>query len=437
MLAKDRNLAGFGEEITQYKFNGVLDWLVKVNDPREIWKAQPTYLISEWTFITIGLLTFIHSQRVGGRFRWLWLTTVLHGLLVENVTFWTPIIDNFWHSQTTIVLLGRRLPLHIICLYPTFIYSASVCVSRLRLGRLANALAVGLSVVLIDVPYDIMAVKFVHWTWHDTDPNIFDRHYWVPWTSYYFHATFAATVTFMFHFWRSKLCTHDPEHPWVSDRRWTRELLATVLTALCGMPGGVLQFLPLYHPLHDYFAIHTENCVITLFVIFFTVAWKSDRSPKTSPRSTGKSWKINEISIGLLLHYSVYLGMAVFGDPEHEVSVGLHEKVGPCNEWMDLQTMFTLVTGKTAKRRKYLCATDYDEKYFDFRCVGGDNRPPKMNSTWYTICGTPFPNRAEYIQVLATICFLAFMIFKTMLWNSYDEWSTKAQPSKQSPKKKN
>lgn len=56
--------------------------------------------------------------------------------------------------------------------------------------------------MLIDLPYDITAVKYVHWTWHDTDPNIYDRHYWVPWNSYYFHATFAASLTFWFHCWR-------------------------------------------------------------------------------------------------------------------------------------------------------------------------------------------------------------------------------------------
>jgi len=58
----------------------------------------------------------ILAQRVGGRFKWLWLATLIHGFVVENVTFWTPEINNFWHSQTTIVLLGRRLPLHILCL---------------------------------------------------------------------------------------------------------------------------------------------------------------------------------------------------------------------------------------------------------------------------------------------------------------------------------
>jgi len=57
---------------------------------------------------------------------------------------------------------------------------------------------VGLSVVLLDVPLDIVAINQLFWTWHDTDPNLSDRHYHVPWVSYYFHASFAAAFTALF-----------------------------------------------------------------------------------------------------------------------------------------------------------------------------------------------------------------------------------------------
>ena len=136
-----------------------LDWLVKIRDPRDCWKSQPTYLISELTYLTIGLLTFIHcelyltlvnfllvfnfyqelshsifliccfccrnfliARRVGGRFKYLWLATIFHGLTVECAAYWLPDIDNFWHSQTTIVLLGRRLPIHIMMLCNTYMH---------------------------------------------------------------------------------------------------------------------------------------------------------------------------------------------------------------------------------------------------------------------------------------------------------------------------
>jgi len=52
----------------------------------------------------------------GGRYIYLWLTTVLHGLVVESASYIIPDIDNFWHAQSMIMLLGRRLPLHILLL---------------------------------------------------------------------------------------------------------------------------------------------------------------------------------------------------------------------------------------------------------------------------------------------------------------------------------
>jgi len=282
-------------------------------------------------------------------------------------------------------------------------------------------------------------VKFVHWTWHDTDPNIYDRHYWVPFTSYYFHATFAFTYTFMFHFWRRRICQNDPKNQWISDKRISREFLATLLTAFCGMPGGVLQFLPIYHPFHDLWGIHTENCVITLVIIYFLIAWVSDRKSNIESRPSSsekgqKGYGFNEIALGLLIHYSVYLGMVIFGKPEHEISVGLHEKVGPCDEWIEQKTAFTLITGEANKRRKYLCLKDYDEKYFDFSCL---KKEPREYSEWYTICGTPYPNHAEYIQVIGLICLTALVFFSSMLFSSGPEWDT--TPIKQSSpsKKKN
>lgn len=59
-----------------------------------------------------------------------------------------------------------------------------------------------------------------------------------------------------------------------------------------------------------------------------------------------KGYGVNELVVGLILHYSVYLGMAVLGNPEDEVSVGLHETVGPCDEWIEQKTAFTLITGE-------------------------------------------------------------------------------------------
>lgn len=98
-----------------------------------------------------------------------------------------------------------------------FIYNASIAVAKMRLPKWSEPFAVGLATVLVDIPYDTVSVRFMHWSWHDSDPNIQDRHYWVPWNSYYFHSTFAAAFTFWFHFLREKICK--TEGKWIAHKR--------------------------------------------------------------------------------------------------------------------------------------------------------------------------------------------------------------------------
>ncbi|CAG0915723.1 unnamed protein product [Notodromas monacha] len=389
------------------------DWFIAFNHPKDVWRRQPTYLISEYTYYLGGLLTLIHALRMGGRYKYLWLASLLHGLFVENICFWFPeYIDNYWHSQTTVVLLGRRLPLHIIFLYPTFIYTASASVARLRLPKWAEPFAVGLTVVLIDIPYDTTAVRFLHWAWHDTDANIYDRHYWVPWNSYYFHATFAAAFTILLNFYR-KLVTKE------EDRNVTascgKEVLCSFLVGVTAMPLGVLMFVPVYHPLHDLFGIHNENCFFIILVIFLTIVWRADRHAGQASRpqkGVSNGW-INELVLLLLVHYSVYLGCVSLADPGKEVSVGMHEVTGPCHEKVFIPT----ILGIDLPRRKYFCTSDYDEGYFDFHCLPG-GRAPADGLEWYTICGVPFANRMEYIAMEALIFFLALNVFFQMHYAS-------------------
>lgn len=265
-----------------------------------------------------------------------------------------------------------------------FYYHASWTVSKMKLtSALARYLAVGLLVVLIDMPYDIIGIKYLHWVWHDTDPNIAERHYWVPWNSYYFHACFAASFSFWFHNTRK----------WVEKRKidtWkagsiVSELSAVVVAAVLGMPGGCLLFIPFYHPLHDFLKIPTEVTSISLLFIFGIIVWANDRN---SDRKSQPTEKLNVISIVLLaqlaFHYVSNVFIAAYFNPEDNVSVGLHEPIGECGIKSPVHTLL-----KTLEKSKYLCASDYDEKYFDFHCLPG-GKAPKEGSIWYTICGTPF-----------------------------------------------
>lgn len=59
------------------------------------------------------------------------------------------------------------------------------------------------------------------------------------------------------------------------------------------------------------------------------------------------------------------------------------------------------------KKRRYLCLEDYNED-FDFHCV---KDIPEQYSKVYTICGTAFKNRIEYVTLIITIIITAFTHF--------------------------
>ncbi|XP_033209132.1 uncharacterized protein LOC117167967 isoform X2 [Belonocnema kinseyi] len=346
-----KTLSGFGEIKKELKFDGFWDWFVAYNDVHTLWRAQPTHLIVSTLFLVGGLLTFYHDV--------------------------------------------------------VFIYTAAIFVDKLRLPTWSEPFAVGLIVVLIDYPYDLMAVKFVHWTWHDTDPNIFDRHYHIPWNSFYFHATFAAAFIFWFHFVRRFLIS--------SKDRWMpgsflKESLCTLLASLLGMPTGVILFIPNYHLLHDIYNLHSEVTFYLLLAAFVALILRGILSLKTLPQHT-RSLKDYLLLNYLVIYYLIFFGMALIGDPSSEVSIGLHEPIGPCEEKVAIKTAF----GQTLYKRKYLCVTDYDESYFNFSCLP-NGKPSGKIGEYYTICGTPFENRVEYIILMLTITIIAAGVFLNIFY---------------------
>ena len=65
-------------------------------------------------------------------------------------------------------------------------------------------------------------------------------------------------------------------------------------------------------------------------------------------------------------------------------------------------------------KRKYLCLSDYDEPY-DFHCLSD---LPRTGENWYTICGQPYPLRAEYILLTVTTAVIGISWFWQLLKNS-------------------
>ena len=106
------------------------------------------------------------------------------------------------------------------------------------------AFIVGLLAVLLDIPFDIMGIKLLWWTWHDTDPNIFDRSYWVPWTSYYFHASFSAALCFVFHGSRALFSSQEKFISAGYDHYDNFEYWLTLVDYQLSQHAVILQYVP-------------------------------------------------------------------------------------------------------------------------------------------------------------------------------------------------
>ena len=75
---------------------------------------------------------------------------------------------------------------------------------------------------------------------------------------------------------------------------------------MLAMPLGVLQFIPVYHVLHDLSHIHSEVCCLIVLAFYGLIVWAADRHPSEEARSQPN--KGANISF---LPYVIFLGQLV------------------------------------------------------------------------------------------------------------------------------
>ena len=408
---------------------GTYKWLWSFRSITEIIHDEPTFLLCELEFYMLCILTYIHAHRHGGRYYWLWWTTILHGLSTECISYWYEDIDNFWHAQSLWMWFGKREPFHIICLYPGFIYTATVAVSRLNIVENARPFAAGLGEVLMDFPYDVMGIKLLWWTWHDTDTNIYDRTYSVPWTSYFFHMSFGMAFTFLLQRSRryftglSGIYSNDeieamPFRKKQLANNWKGELAIMCVVGMFSFPLGVfLQFVPLYHIPHDIFGIHTEVCVMLLIFLYGSITfWGILRARPNNLREIGErevkrhakqrgpgKWHVDETYIAVIFHYMFYICIVIFSNPQNVRATGLHQHVAPpgCRSPLVLNESVGILGLPDTPNEKYPFIGDITRrKYYD----PSNNIVTKITLRYGPYEVLPWPGRKIEVERNHTIC---------------------------------
>jgi len=285
-----------------------------------------------------------------------WCSTVVHGLMTECMSYWYPDIDNFWHSQSMIMFWGWREPLHIIMLYPAFMYPVHVAVTRMNISEHIQPFAASLLDCLIDIPFDIIGIKFLWWTWHDTDSNIYERSYWVPWCSYIFHMTFATSFTFVMLYSRRYFTglsgTYSEAEieamPFTRKqkaRAFWGDFASLLVTGALGFPVGVLIFTPFYHFPHDVFHVSSEACAcvyatLCLIIVIYGIMHRTphdlkergEREIHRAHKRKGRGhWHIDEVYLIVVAHFGFYLMVVTFADPSIIRAVGVRQEIGTMN----------------------------------------------------------------------------------------------------------
>lgn len=338
----------------------------------------PTFLLGEHAILLAAILALVHAVRRDRAHVVVFFAALIAGTANDLIFMALPLVDNFWHAQAT-WMITPRLPAYIPALYVLFMYYPTVAASRFGLSRWQTAALAGLVAVVTYAPFDIVGAKFLWWTWHDTDVPIRARLLGVPTSSTLWVLTFTGAFAFL-----ASPLLRAGEAP-------TPRASALALVRVAGLTTLVmmLQMVPLQRldgGAPGYVALGTGLAIYALVagLGLRNATWPSERE---------------RLPLGAILLYLATLAVCITGfDPRTHRSTGVHEQVGPCD------AEATDITG--AKRRAYLCASDFDEDY-SFECT----TPPASGARWYTICGKPFRDRGLWISVVLSLTATAAAIY--------------------------
>lgn len=364
-----------------------LPWSV-FTSPLAKWAVQPSFLIGEYLFYTCAILAFVHAWRQGDdrrRHVLVWFAALLAGTANDVIFMALPLVDNFWQAQGTI-MLTPRLPLYIPCVYVCFMYFPTVSVWRLGLPPLARAALTGMCGSLFYAPYDIVGVKFLWWTWHDSDLPIAWRFLGAPAASSMWVILFTASFALLI----NRVLDKDPA---------TRG--GTILKAL----GTVAAFTTLLFMVQITLlqqldgGVPGPRCFIAVLVLYGVLTLLGWR--RAAPLARRAADRV--LHAAAVLYFTTLVVILASFDPETHRSASMHQTYGPCHvEAKD-------IAGFT--RYQYLCAEDYAEDY-TFDCV---DALPGPYAEWYTVCGKAHTDRARWLLGVGGLGVLGIVVYSFLL----------------------
>jgi len=363
-----------------------LPWEV-VRSPVEVSEKMPSFVFVELLFALLALSCFVHSYKKGRTYILVWWASILVGCANDAIFMFLPGVDNFFHAQGTI-MLTPRLPLYILFVYNSFMYLSVVSGFQLKLGMVANSAVVGLLAELVYCCYDLLGVKLLWWTWHDTDIAVSQRIFDVPIGSTMWVITFASSFYFLLNILSFKI------------RRigWFQFVLITIALCLFTTPLMMLQ-MGFFQVLGVMGCPNELSLLLLILVYLLVISLKMIYSGNWLQKRFNPAMVDGFLSGVVNIYFSCLAFIGFYFSSEVPVSEGVHQVLGACGvKELDLSGMV---------RDKFLCATGYDEQFRIHGTASGELQ-------WYTISGVPNEYHDVWIIIICTLGLLGITAFTYM-----------------------
>jgi hypothetical protein len=161
---------------------------VSTKNAVDIFATEPTWAYCECFAGVFGLLTLSHALRQPVVYGvaihlqlWIALVLVVFAMQVGSVE--ARFLDNMWWADSTVMLWYGRVPLHAVLYKASSVYVAWHAAMRMSAGLVpkdATVVVAGIVNVMLNLPFDMMASKYLWRTYHDSDTNLQDRTFGVP-----------------------------------------------------------------------------------------------------------------------------------------------------------------------------------------------------------------------------------------------------------------
>ena len=154
------------------------------------------------------------------------------------------------------------------------------------------------------------------------------------------------------------------------------------------------------------FSLLFTNNPYTAAIVFKPINFRDQKDEKS--RLNKDNFEKDKIMQRLFTFYfSFFVLNMMFAVPEHQMSTGVHQKVGDC------QVFDTDLSGH--KRQVYLCQEQFEED-FNFDCPAfKDFKTTSLlehGTEWYTVCGNPHSDKFQYLMAEIGLAILGIFMFK-------------------------